>query len=427
MANFKTKIEQANQEAVKRMVDSQPVWVDVRQAIDVCPSLKKNMIMHAGPPITWEKMAFIQKSAVKGAMIYEGLAKTVEEADHLVASGEVELSPCHEHNTVGSMCGVTSPSMPVLVVKNETYGNEGYVLIYESPERERLTFGSFGDRVIQNLKWIDEVAAPVLKALVAKMGPVNLKRIMARALTMGDELHSRNFASTAVFALEVAPYLIELDFDRKTLAEIADFMKRSDQFFLHFVMAAGKVTADAANGIEYSTVLTAIARNGVDVGIRVSSLPGQWFTGPAGIVEGLFFAGYTAEDAQPDTGDSAITETTGLGAFAHAASPSLALTKGNVDMALKYTNEMQEICVGHNPNYGIPALGGKGAPVGIDIRKVLDTGITPVIDTAIGHKRCRQIGVGNARVPIEAFKKAIVAFRKKYAHWVSMGGVIPSA
>jgi hypothetical protein len=210
-------------------------------------------------------------------------------------------------------------------------------------------------------------------------------------------------------------HLIELDFDKKILSQVVDFIRRSDQFFLHFGMASAKVTADAANGIEYSTVLTAIARNGVDVGIRVSGLPGEWFTGPAGPIEGLFFANYKPEDAQPDMGDSAITETVGLGAFAHAASPSLALTKGNVDMAIRYTNEMREICVGTNPNFGIPALAGKGTPVGIDIRKVLDTGITPVIDTGIAHKQGGQIGVGNSRAPIEAFKKALIAFRKKYA------------
>lgn len=414
MSNLKTKIEQANQEAVRRMVDSRPVWVDIKNAIDVCPGLKKNMIMHAGPPISWDRMASPQKNAVRGAVIYEKLAKTMEEADDLVASGGIELSPCHEHNTVGSMCGVTSPSMPVIVVRNEMFGNEGYVLIYESPDSQKLSFGSFGDTVIKNLKWIDEVVAPVFKALVAKMGPVNLSRIISRALTMGDELHSRSFASTAGFVLEVTPYLFELDFDRRTLAGVADFIRRSDQFFLHFAMAAAKVTADAANGIEYSTVVTAIARNGVEVGIRVSSLPGQWFTGPAGLIEGLFFSNFTAEDAQPDIGDSAITETIGLGAFAHAASPSLALTKGNVDIAVKYTKEMQEICVGNNPNYGIPVLGGKGVPLGIDIRKVLDTGVTPVINTGIAHKQGGQIGVGNSRVPKEAFKKALLAFRNKY-------------
>lgn len=414
MSNLKIRIEQANHEAVQRMLDSQPVWTDVKKAIDVCPGLKKNMIMHAGPPITWSNMASSQKVAVRGAIIYEQWAKTMEEADHLVASGGVELSPCHEHNTVGPMCGVTSPSMPVLVVRNLTFGNEAYIYVYERLDSQRLTFGSFGTEVMESLKWRDQVAAPVLKALVSKTGPIDLRRIIARALTMGDELHNRNFAATAIFALEVMPTLVELDFDRNTISEIANWIKRTEQFFLHFSMASAKVTADAANGIEHSTVVTAIARNGVDVGIRLSSMPHRWFVGPAGPIEGLFFANYTPDDAERDLGDSAIMETTGLGAFAHAAAPLLALTKGNVEMASRYTNEMQQICVGNNPNYGIPALAGKGAPIAIDIRKVLDTKIVPVINTGITHKKGGKIGTGNSRVPMECFKQAIQAFRKQY-------------
>ncbi len=415
MAGIKEKIEKANQEVIRRMIDSQPVWIDVRKAIEVCPGLKKNMIMHAGPPIEWERRGFPQKNAIKGAIIYEGWAKTMEEAEAMVKAGKVELSPCHEHGTVGSMAGVTSPSMPVLVVKNETFGNQGHILIYENPEKQKLIFGAFGEGVLKQLRWLDEVVAPILKALVQKMGGLNLRGIIARALTMGDELHSRNSAATALFALETMPYLMKLDFDREKLVQVAEFIRRSDQFFAHFSMVAGKVTADAAAGVEYSTVLTAIARNGVEAGIRVSGLPGQWFTGPAGVIEGLFFSNYTVRDGQLDMGDSAITETIGLGAFAHAASPALAFTKGNVDMAMKYTKEMAEITVGRNPNYGIPALGGQGTPVGIDLRKVLDTGITPVINTGIAHKNGEgQIGVGNSRAPLEAFKKALAAFRQKH-------------
>jgi len=416
MTDLRTKIEKANQEATKRMIDSQPVWVDVRKAIDVCPGLKENMIMHAGPPISWDRMAPPQKNSLKGAIVYEGWAKTLEEAERLVESGKVEFSPCHEHDAVGSMCGVTSPSMPVLVVRNETFGNQGYILIYETSEKERLSFGSYGPRVLENLAWIDEVAAPVLKALVTKMGSVNLGNIISRALTMGDELHSRNTAATALFAIEIAPHLMELNFDRAMVSQVIMFIQQCEQFFAHFSIVAGKVTADAAAGIDYSTVVTTISRNGTEVGIRISDLPAQWFTGPAGHIKGLFFSGYTQDDAQLDMGDSAITETVGLGAFAHAASPALALTKGNVDMALAYTNEMQEICVGNNPNYGIPALGGKGTPVGIDLRKVLDTGITPGINMGIAGKRGEgQIGVGNSQAPLEAFRKALLAFRDKYA------------
>lgn len=412
--SLKGKIDKANKEALSKILEAQPHWVDVQKAIDVCPGLEDRMIMHAGPPISWDKMGSSQKNAVKGAAIYEGWAKDKQEADDLVSLGKIVLAPCHEHGTVGSMCGVTSPSMPVFVVENMAEGNKGHVLLYENPEREKLSFGFFDENVLKNLKWIDNVLAPVLKSLIDKMGPLSINPIIARALTMGDEVHSRNFASTSLFNLTITPYLFDLGYDSKTMYEVTDFIKRSDQFFLHLVMAASKATADAAYGVPYSTLVTAIARNGVEVGIRVSGLPGVWFTGSSGPVEGLFFAGYSQEDAQPDMGDSAVTETIGLGAFAHAASPALALTKGNVEMALRYTKEMEEICIGNNPNFGIPALGGKGTPVGIDIRKVLKTGIAPVINTGIAHKKGGQIGVGNTRSPMSAFKDAIKAFQDKY-------------
>ncbi len=412
--DLKSKIEQANQETVRRLIDASISWVDIKKAIDTCPGMKSNMIMHAGAPISWDRMGDAQKNAVKGAILYEGWAKTVEEADNLVAAGQVELSPCHFHGTVGSMTGVTSPSMPVFVVKNETFGNYGHCLFYESPEPKKLSFGYVGPESMANLKFIDEVCFPVLKALVAATGPFNVKKIISRALFMGDEMHSRSFASTALFNLEITPYLFDLSFDKKTLREVSDFIRRSEQFFLHIVMAACKALADGANGVEYSTVVTGIARNGVEVGIRVSGLGDQWFTGPSGPIEGLYFGNYTVADAQPDMGDSAITETTGLGAMAHAASPALGLTKGSVEMAYKYTNEMQQICIANNPHYAIPYLGGKGSPVGIDIRKVIETGITPVINTGIASKRGGQIGVGNARAPKEAFKKALIAYNEKY-------------
>lgn len=414
MSDLRTKIEKANGEALSRMVNSQPMLVDVKKAMHVCPGLKEKMIMHAGPPITWDRMCFPQKNAIKGAIVYEGWAKDVDAAEKLVASGNVELSPCHEHNAVGPMAGVASPSMPVFVVRNEAFGNEAYCIFYEGPQAHTLACGCFDEGVHANLKWLDEVVAKVFAAMLAKTGPLSLKAIISKALTMGDEMHSRNTAATALFALEITPSLFNLDFERAELSRIADYLRRTEQFFVHLAMAASKATADAADGIEYSTVVTAIARNGVDVGIKVSGLRGAWFTGPAGPIEGVYYGGYTADDAQSDMGDSAITETTGLGGFAHAASPALGLTKGDVDMAFRYTREMQQICVGNNPNYGIPYLGGQGSPTGIDIRSVVEKRILPACNTGIAHRRGGKIGVGTSRAPLEAFRKALVAFGARY-------------
>jgi hypothetical protein len=313
------------------------------------------------------------------------------------------------------MAGITSASMPVIVARNETYGNEAYCIIYESPKRNRLSFGTFDDEVLHQLQWLENVMYPALDYAVNKLGPINLKRIIARALSMGDECHSRHWAATALLGLELMPAWLDGNFDRQKAAEAAHFMAQSDQFFLHFTMAGCKATADAAHGVEYSTVVTALARNGVEVGVRVSGLPEMWFTGPAGLIEGLYFAGYTIKDSNPDMGDSAITETTGLGAAAMAAAPAFEVVGGTLEKAISTTMEMNEITVGNNPNFPIATLDGMGTPTGIDIRLVLQKGIMPTIDTGIAHKSgFGQIGVGNSKAPVEAFQKALKAFRDRY-------------
>jgi hypothetical protein len=414
--DIKSRIETANNEAIQRIYDSQTTWVGVERAVDVIPGMKKNMILHAGPPISYVNMCVPQQIAVKGALIYEGLAKNIEEAERIAQSDEIILEPCHQHRTVGSMCGITSASMPVNIVRNDTFGNEAYCLIYETPERHRLSFGYYDENVLGQLKWLEHVMWPALDYAVKKLNGINTKRIIARALSMGDECHSRHWAATALLSLELMPIWLEGGFDSDKAAEAAKFIARSDQFFLHLTMASCKATADAVEGIEYSTVVTAIARNGVDVGIRVSGLPGQWFTGPSGLIEGLYFSGYSIKDSNPDLGDSAITETMGLGAAAMAAAPAFEVVGGTLQKALNTTLEMNEITVGNNPNFQIATLNGLGTPTGIDIRLVVEKGISPTIDTGIAHKEgFGQIGVGNAKAPKEAFEKALKSFGKKYA------------
>lgn len=413
--DIKSRIQKANDDALQRIYDSQTIWVGVDQAINVIPGMKKNLILHAGPPISYEKMCKPQQIAVRGAIVYEGLAKNLTEADELAKSGDILIEPCHEHRTVGSMCGVTSASMPVNIVRNDTFGNEAYCTIYETPERHRLTFGYCDDAVISQLKWLEDVMWPALDFAVKKLGGINTKRIISRALSMGDECHSRHWAASALLGLELMPVWLNGGFDFSKSAEAAKFIARSDQFFLHLTMASCKATADAVVGIEYSTILTAIARNGVEVGIRVSGLPDQWFTGPSGYIEGLYFSGYSIEDSNPDLGDSAITETMGLGAAAMAAAPAFEVVGGTLEKALNTTKDMDEITVGNNPHFSIATLNGMGTPTGIDIRLVLDKGITPIVDTGIAHKDgFGQIGVGNARAPKEAFEKALKAYGEKY-------------
>jgi hypothetical protein len=410
---LRDRINQANQKAVEILLNSKPKWIDVKPAIEMVPGMKENLILHAGPPVSWERMCSAQKNGVAGAAVFEGLAKDLDEAKTKCAAGDILIDACHEHHTVGSMTGITSASMPVAVVNNEPYGNRAYINVHEGPSRNRLTYGAFNDQVRKNLEWIRDVLGPALAKALHAMGGVDIVPIIARSLTMGDECHNRPTAGSALFALKVMPYIIESDLDKEQVARIARFLADTEHFFFHLGMAAGKAATDAMSTIPYCSIVTAIARNGVEVGIRVSGTGDQWFTGPAAEIEGVYFSGYGPEDAEADIGDSAIMEVSGLGAFAMGASVSMAYAVGGTaEDAIRYQESMVDITVARHPAYLVPALDFKGTPVGIDIRRVVQSNILPIIDTAIAHKKGGEIGVGIARPPMECFSKALVALNK---------------
>jgi hypothetical protein len=414
---MKAKIDQANAMALQRIMESQPVWVDVKVAHEVFPAMDKYTILHAGPPIAWGDMCQPMKGAIVGALKYEGLVQSDKEGFELASSGKIKFFPCHEYQSVGPMTGIISYSMPILVIENKTYGNFAYSSINEG-SGDVLRFGAYSDNSVNRLNWMAETLAPALKAVVKKLDGFSLKVNMAQALAMGDELHMRNQAATALFIKAIVTPLAEVVTDKENLRQIIDFLtNNNDQFFLNFAMAACKATADAAHGIENSTLVTAIARNGVNVGIRVSGLGDQWFTAPAPPVDGLYFAGFSVKDANPDLGDSAIMETCGLGGFAMATAPAIVrfLGAGTYKDALRYTNDMYEITMGENNYFTMPNLDFRGTPTGIDIRKVVETGITPAINTAIASNEAGvgMIGAGVASAPFEMFEQALVAFAAK--------------
>lgn len=412
---FKEKIEAANQKCLEVINRSNPVWVDVIPAREVLPGLGEKMILHAGPPISFEDMCSAQQKGVMGAAVYEGWAETLEEAGELARRGEIQVDPCHHHQAVGSMTGITSPSMPVMMVEDKANNTTGHILVHEGPSRERLGYGFFSDKVKQNLKWIETVLGPALQQVVRAMGGIPVNPIIAQSLTMGDECHNRPTAGSALLFTKIMPTLCTLDLERESLAQIVEFLAKTEHFFFHLGMAASKATTDACNGVEFSTMVTAMARNGIETGIRVSGIPDKWFTGPASKIDGVYFPSYGPEDATNDMGDSAIMETMGLGAFALPASiPMARAVGGSTSDAVNYLRQMEEITLGKHNLYQIPMLDFERTPVGIDIRKVVKTGILPIIDTAIAHKDGGEIGVGLATPPIECFQKAVKEFSIHY-------------
>ncbi len=404
-------VDEANRQATERMLAAQPVIIDVQPAREVIPAFERRKLLHAGPPIAWERMCGPMRGAIIGACLYEGWASSEAEASALAASGAIEFEPCHHYNAVGPMAGITSPSMPVFVVEDRTYGNRSFATMNEGLGKV-LRYGAYAPDVIERLRWIQKVLGPALGRAVRLLDGIDARAIMAQALQMGDECHNRNKAATSLFVRQIAPALVETGNSNGDTADILRFIAGNDHFHLNPSMAAAKAITLAAANIQRSSVVVTMARNGVDFGIRVSGLGDRWFVGPAQYIQGLFFAGFGLDDANPDIGDSAITETSGVGAFAMAGAPAIVQFIGGTPAdALRYTREMYEITVTRNPQFGLPPLDFQGTPTGIDIRQVCRLNMPPVINTGIAHRLpgIGQIGAGIVHPPMECFEEAVKA------------------
>jgi Protein of unknown function (DUF1116) len=406
-------IDQANREAVRRIVDGEPILVDVVPARRAIPELADRVILHAGPPIGWERMCGPMRGAVMGIAVFEGWAKDLDDAASSAAAGAFSFHPNHHHGAVGPMAGMTTGSQPLLVVENRSFGNRAYCAINEGLGKV-LRYGGNDAEVLHRLRWIRDVLGPALGRALRECGGISLKPLIARGLTMGDEMHQRNVACSSLLLRQLAPALARISKSGEELVACLDFIGRNEQFFLNVAMAMGKALADPARNIEGCSVVTAMSRNGTDFGICVSGTGDRWFTAPVEMPVGLYFPGFSERDANPDMGDSAIVETIGLGAFAMAAAPAVVgyVGAGRASQAATFTRSMAEIVVGHNPAWTIPAMDFAGVPTGIDIRLVVETGIPPTINTGIAHREpgVGQVGAGVAKAPLECFEEALVAF-----------------
>jgi len=404
-------IDRANAEAIARVMAATPVLAGVARAGDVIPALGDDLLLHAGPPIGWERMSGPVRGAVIGALLYERRARTEAEAAALAASGRIRFEPCHHHAAVGPMAGIISRSMPLCVIENRAGGTRAYTTFNEGYGKV-LRYGAYDESVVERLRWIEGTLGPVIGRALELAGGLDMKALISQALQMGDEGHNRNKAGSALLSRLLGPFIVRSGVPTAQQAEVFSFLAGNDIAMLNPVMAACKATMDAAHGIAHSTLVTTMARNGTDFGIRVSGLGDRWFTGPSEVPRGLYFPGFTAEDGNPDMGDSAITETAGIGAFAMAGAPAIVtFIGGTVHDAVASTLEMYEITLAEHEAFRIPALDFRGTPAGIDIRKVIRTGILPRINTGIAHRQAGigQVGAGLVRPPRICFEEALRA------------------
>ena len=410
-------IDNANTTAINRLMDARPILKSVATARDVIPGMKDNLFLHAGPPIEWARMSGPLKGAIIGAMLFEKMAASEAEAVAIVERGEVEFDSCHHHGAVGPMAGVTSASMKVYVVENAEHGNKSFSNLNEGYGKV-LRYGAYSDDVLKKLHWMNDVLGVALADALANSNGIDMRALIAEALHMGDEGHNRNKAGSLLYLKLIAPLIAKVVKDNSIESEILQFLGDNALSVLNPVMAACKAMTDAAHGVEGSTIVTTMARNGTDFGIRVSGLgEKQWFTAPAEIPVGLFFSGFSQADANPDIGDSAITETAGIGGFAMATAPAIVTFVGGTPKdAINATLEMYEITFAESKFFTMPSLEFRGTPTGIDIRKVVELGITPRINTGIAHKNAGvgQVGAGLVRPPLKIFEDALLAYAEKY-------------
>ena len=403
----------ANARALERMLAVQAVLIDVLPAHEAL-GLEAGRFLHAGPPIAWERASGPLRGALMGAAALEGLVDDPEDAVALFEAGtSVSLEPCHHHRCVGPMAGVVTPSMWVFVLEDPATGARTHCTLNEGLGKV-LRYGAYSPEVLTRLRWMNEVLGPLLQGAVRATTddgePVDVTAILGQMLQMGDEAHNRNRAGTLMFLRDLGPALVATGGDVADVAEALRFVGGNDHFFLNLAMPACKLALDAGRDVPGSTMVVAMSRNGTDFGIQVSGTGDEWFTGPAQIADGLYLGDFGPDDANPDIGDSAITETAGLGGFAMATAPAIVrFVGGSVPDALATTRRMQEITLGENPRWSVPILEFAGVPSGIDVSKVCRTGILPQINTGMAGRVAGigQVGAGLVTPPDEIFPKAL--------------------
>jgi hypothetical protein len=414
-SDLKEKIDAANKHALQILLEAEPYWVGIKRVLEAVPGMKPNLILHSGPPIEWEKMIPTQRKGIVGGILHEKLAKTEEEAVKMVESGQIELGSANDFFCVGAGAGIITPSMVVNICEDRKTGFRGYCIPFEG--RNGLgVWGLYNNEVEQNLQEIENMFAPAVDKALELSGGINVKSIITKSMQMNDEIHTRQTAAGLILVSEIVPMLLKAGLDNKTVCRCIEMFTSTERWFHPLGMSGAMASVRGIKGLEYCTLVTSISQNGIETGIKVSALGEKWFKAPAPRFVGQYFSTkWGPDDAIPYMGDSTVTEVVGMGAFAAAAAPAvLRLRGGTYREAIAQSEELKEICVGINSNYPIPLLDFSGPPIGIDITKVVDTGITPICHGGIISKDGGQIGAGAARFPIDAYIKALYAYFEKY-------------
>ena len=403
------RVDAANAEVVDRLDRGVPMLLGVETAGAVVEGLESGTVLHCGPPIGWSEMCDPLRRSIRAAVVAEEWAPDRDAADRMLNAGEVRLGAANEHSTVVPMASAIGPSAPVYVVSVDAGGTTAYASLNQGSGAVPW-FGVDSEAAIERLRFLRDALGPALAEAFDRVGPIDIFSLAAQGITMGDDVHMRVQATTNLLLRDLLPHLVRAGRDR--IGEVADFLSTNHLMFLNIAMAGARALTEWAGQVPDSSIVTTMARNGTTYGIRLAGGGDPWHIAPAPPVQdALYYPGQGPDTSAPDIGDSAVLELVGLGGAAAANSPAVAgFLGGRMAVAAAVTAAMSRICAGTSTRLRLPVLDNAGTPLGVDVRRVVESSITPAVNTGIVHisDGSGQVGAGVAHAPIECFRQALL-------------------
>lgn len=400
------KPDTADLQAFERQAAVVPVFEGIAVARDATV-LPSRTILHAGPPFRpGQAIAAPIRNSARVAAVFEGWARDFDDAGRRIDSGDIRIAPAQDHGVVVPLASVLSPGMYVQIVR------DGAAAQGLPPARRFFSplnggsgpaprLGQCTDAALAHLRWLNGEFADCLSACLAADSNAPLLPIADAALAAGDDCHGRTAAATRLLTDRWASLWQGLA-NSGGAARARAFLDASPSFFLNLWMAACKCMLAAAQG-ENSSLPTAAGGNGIEFGIQVGGLPGQWWQAPVAPPRATLAAGGPAPaDHLPAIGDSAVVDIAGFGALAMHHAPEQAAALAAL-MPVPSGQLADALCTGWHPAF-------KRAPIrtGMSARRIAASGQSPAIALGIldrAGERGRLAG-GIALAPQTPFTEA---------------------